>query len=154
MHFVSYVGSRDWQITFLTVCYFCKITWLTCSTFVPHFNLELYVHSCQYFDRACRLKTFSVLFVFIFCPKIQFRFPEKIVEFFWVKNSWKCCGFGLFSCWQLWFHEKNCQKKIGMKNSWKCWGICENRIFGQKFDFSNSVLEGFGPNCNYRHFFF
>ena len=30
-------------------------------------------------------------------------------RFFWVKNSWKCCGFGLFSCWQLWFHEKNCQ---------------------------------------------
>ena len=27
-----------------------------------------------------------------------------------VKNSWKCCGFGHFSCWQLWFHEKNCQK--------------------------------------------
>jgi len=34
---------------------------------------------------------------------------------FCVKNSWKCCGFGLFS-WQLWFHEKNCQKKrIGWK---------------------------------------
>ena len=27
-----------------------------------------------------------------------------------LKNSWKCCGFGLFSCWQLWFHEENCQK--------------------------------------------
>ena len=32
-------------------------------------------------------------------------------RFFMVKNSWKCCGFGLFSCWQFWFHEKNCQKK-------------------------------------------
>ena len=32
-----------------------------------------------------------------------------------MKNSWKCCGFGLFSCWQLWFHEKNCQKKFGRK---------------------------------------
>ena len=32
-----------------------------------------------------------------------------------VKNSWKCCGFGLFSCWQLWFHEKNYQKKFGWK---------------------------------------
>ena len=43
-------------------------------------------------------------------------------RFFGVKNSWKCCGFGLYSCWQLWFHEKNCQKKIWVKNSWKCWG--------------------------------
>ena len=36
-------------------------------------------------------------------------------RFFWVKNSWKCCGFGLFSCWQLWFHAKNCQKNFGWK---------------------------------------
>ena len=32
-----------------------------------------------------------------------------------MKNSWKCCGFGLFSCWQLWFHEKNCQNNFGWK---------------------------------------
>ena len=44
-------------------------------------------------------------------------------RFFWVKNSWKCCGFRLFSCWQLWFHEKNCQKKYWVKNSWKCCGF-------------------------------
>ena len=46
---------------------------------------------------------------------------EKLSKKFGVKNSWKCCGFGLFSCWQLWFHEKNCQKKFWVKNSWKCW---------------------------------
>ena len=40
---------------------------------------------------------------------------ENCRFFFLVKNSWKCCGFGLFSCWQLWFHEKNCQKKLGEK---------------------------------------
>ena len=51
--------------------------------------------------------------IFIFCPKIQLWFPDKVVDF--------CCGFGLFSCWQLWFHEKNCPKKIWMKISWKCW---------------------------------
>ena len=50
-----------------------------------------------------------------FSAKIQLWFPEKIVDFFGVKNSWKCCGFGLFSCWQLWFHEKNCQKDFGWK---------------------------------------
>ena len=46
------------------------------------------------------------------------------------ENSWKCCGFELFSYWQLWFHEKN-----WVKNSRKCCGF----VFGQKFDFSNSV---------------
>ena len=54
-----------------------------------------------------------------FCPKIQLWFSRKF-RFFWVKNSWKCCGFGLFSCWQFWFHEKNCQKIFWVKNSWKC----------------------------------
>ena len=59
-------------------------------------------------------------------------------RFFWLKNSWKCCGFGLFSCWPLWFHEKNCQKILGEKLV-KMLGFCRNLIFGQKFDFSNSV---------------
>ena len=58
---------------------------------------------------------YTLFEIFIFCPKIQLWFPEKVVDFFSAKNSWKCCGFGLFSCWQLWFHEKNCQKKIGWK---------------------------------------
>ena len=86
---------------------------------------------------------------------------ENCRFFFWVKNSRKCCGFGLFSCWQLWFHEKNLSKKFWVKNSWKCCGFglfsfdfkrkivkkfldeklvkmlgCgQNRIFGQKSDF-------------------
>ena len=61
------------------------------------------------------LLSFTLFEIFIFCPKIQLWFLEKIVEFFGVKNSWKCCGFGLFTCWQLWFHEKNCQKNLGEK---------------------------------------
>ena len=60
---------------------------------------------------------------FFFCPKIQLRFPEKIVDL-----------FGLFSCWQHWFHEKNCQKKLGEKLV-KMLVFCQNWIFGQKFDF-------------------
>ena len=105
--------------------------------------------------------------IFIFCPKIQLWFPEKncrivlvktreiaaVLEFLavdnfdftrknvkniWMKNSWKCFGFGLFSCWQLWFQEKNGQKKLGEKLV-KMLGFCQNWIFGQKFDFSNSV---------------
>ena len=55
-----------------------------------------------------------------------------------MKNSWKCWGFGIFSCWQLWFHEKNCQKKLA-EILVKMFGFCQNWIFGQKFDFSNSV---------------
>ena len=55
---------------------------------------------------------FTLFEIFIFCPKIQLWFPEKIVDFFGWKNSWKCCGFALFSCWQLWFHEKICQKNF------------------------------------------
>ena len=43
------------------------------------------------------------------------HFLSKNSTLIGVKNSWKCCGFGLFSCWQLWFHEKNCQKKFGWK---------------------------------------
>ena len=50
--------------------------------------------------------------------------PSKIVELLLSENSWKCCGFGLFSCWQIWFHEKNCQKKIWGKKLVKILGIC------------------------------
>ena len=66
--------------------------------------------------------------IFIFCPKIQLWFPEKNCRIVLGENSWKCCGFGLFSCWQLWFHEKNCN-------------VLSKLIFRQKFDFSNSVQE-------------
>ena len=72
--------------------------------------------------------------IFIFCSKIQLWFLEKIVDFLGLKNSWKCCGFGHFSCWQLWFHEKNCKKKLGEKLV-KMLGFCQNWIFGHKFDF-------------------
>ena len=37
------------------------------------------------------------------------------------------------------FTRKIVKKKIWGKNSWKRWG-CQNQIFGQKFDFTNSVL--------------
>ena len=56
----------------------------------------------------------------------NFDFTRKIVKNIWVKNSWKCWGFALFSYWQLWFHEKIVK-------------FYQNWIFGQKFDFSNSV---------------
>ena len=68
--------------------------------------------------------------IFIFCPKIQLWFPDNIVDFFGVKNSWKCCGFGLFCCWQLWFHEKNLDKNLDKKLV-KMLGFYQNWIFGE-----------------------
>ena len=38
---------------------------------------------------------------------------EKLSKKSWVENSWKCCGFQLFSCCRLWFHEKNWVKMFG-----------------------------------------
>ena len=60
------------------------------------------------FDTSISSKLFEL---FIFCPKIQLWISRENCRFFGTKNSWKCCGIGLLSCWQLWFHEKNCQKK-------------------------------------------
>ena len=77
--------------------------------------------------------------IFIFCPKIQLWFPEKIVDFFWEKNSWKCGGFGLFSCWQLWFHEKNCQNNFGWKTRENV-GVLSKLNFWTKFDFSKCEI--------------
>ena len=47
--------------------------------------------------------------------KIQVWFSEKIIDFFEWKTRENVVGLGLFSCWQLWFHEKNCEKKIWVK---------------------------------------
>ena len=41
---------------------------------------------------------------------------EKLWKRNWVKNSWKCWGFGHFSCWHLWFPEKNGKSKF-----WTIW---------------------------------
>ncbi len=95
----------------------------------------------------------------------NFDFTRKIVEKNLGENSWKCCGFGLFSCWQLWFHEKKCQKnlgwktrenvvvldflavdnfdftrkiakkKFGMKNSRKCWGFFKIEFLDKNLTF-------------------
>ena len=50
-----------------------------------------------------------------FLSKNSILFSRDNCRFFWVKNSWKCCGFGLPNCLQLRFHEKNCQKILGEK---------------------------------------
>ena len=47
-----------------------------------------------------------------FLSKNSTLISRENCRIFGVKNSWKCCGFELFSYWQLWFHEKNCQKLV------------------------------------------
>ena len=67
-----------------------------------------------------------------FLSKNSTLISRENCRFLGVKNSWKCCGFGLFSCWQLWFHEKNCQK-----NCW--WKTRENVGVLSKLNFWTKV---------------
>ena len=77
-------------------------SWNTFYTYLSHFGIFTTTFS------HCSKSSF-------FVQKFNIDFTKKIVYFYWLKNSWKYCGFGHFSCWQLWFHEKNCQKNLGWK---------------------------------------
>ena len=68
----------------------------SCWRFARHAREQL--EKC--FETHCSKSSF-------FVQKSNFDFPRKLSTF-GVKNSWKCCGFGLFSCWQFWFHEEYC----------------------------------------------
>ena len=111
--------------------------------------IQLHVeHFIRRLAWALKYNCLTLFEIFIFCPKTQFWFPEKNCQIVYGESSWKCCGFGLFSCWQLWFHEKNCQKKFGWITRENVGDLhflvvlkfCQNPIFGQIFDFSNSVI--------------
>ena len=80
-------------------CYINRVSW-------PSIMLRWFCHTAWIMTHCSKPS--------LFVQKSNFDFPRKL-SIFWVKHSWKCCGFGLFSCWQLWFHEKNCQKKFGRK---------------------------------------
>ena len=89
--------------------------------------------------QTVRISFFTLFEIFIFCPQIRLWFPEKIVKKIWVKTSWKCCGCGLFSCWQLWFHEKNCQKKIGWKTRENVGVLSKLNFWTKNEDFEQCV---------------
>ena len=76
------------------------------SFFVQKFNFD--------FPRKLSIffwwKTRENVVVLDFLAVDNFDFTKKIVKKNLSENSWKCWGLRLFSCWQLWFHEKNCQK--------------------------------------------
>ena len=66
-----------------------------------------------------------------FLSKNSTLISRENCQFFWGENSWKCCGFGLFSCWQHWFHEKNCQNNLGEKLV-KMLGFCQSMNYWTK----------------------
>ena len=74
-----------------------------------------------------------------FLSKNSTLISRENCRFLGVKNSWKRCGFGLFSCWQLWFHEKNCQKIFGWKARENV-GVLSKLNFWTKNDFKNLKL--------------
>ena len=114
--FVFLTCLIDWKIEFRTLseifsAYFHSVSNSTCA---------VTAYFCTLFE------------IFIFCLKNQ---PRKLSIFFWLKDSWKCCGFGFFSCWQLWCHEKNCQTNDWVKNSWKCWGFVKIEFLDKNLTF-------------------
>ena len=85
------------------------------------------------------MPTLLTLFeIFIFCPIIQLRFPEKIVDFFGWKTRENVVILDFLAVDNFDFTRKIVKKDFGEKLV-KMLGICQNWIFGQKFDFSNSV---------------
>ena len=78
---------------------FCEIRKYCTLHFEKDNKLEYILHYLQHTVRNLH-----------FLSKNSTLISRENCQFLGVKNSWKCCGFGLFSCWQLWFHEKNCQK--------------------------------------------
>ena len=88
-------------------------------------------------------KTCENVVVMEFLTVDNFDFTRKIVKKnCWVKNSWKYCGFGLFTCWQLWFHEKNCQRKT-RENV-----VVLDFLHVNNFDFTRKIVKKkFGWKC-------
>ena len=98
-----------------------------------------------YHDDHFLLSTYSILLCCSHCSKssffvqkFNFDFLRKLSILFRLKNSWKCCDFRLFSCWQLWFHEKNC------RFFW--WKIRENVVVlallaVDNFDFTKKIVK-------------
>jgi len=72
-----------------------------------------------------------------FCPKIQLWFPEKIVDLFVWKTRENVVVLD-FLADNFDFTRKIVKKKELGEKLVKMLGFCQNWIFGQKLDFSNS----------------
>ena len=81
----------------------------------------------------------STLFqIFIFSPKTQLWHPEKIVEYFGWKTRENVVVLDFLAVDNFDF-TRIIVKKVLAEKLVKMLGFCQNWIFGQKFDFSNSV---------------
>ena len=146
---------RIYFLIFVPVLYLhdFRLPYFFVSRYLPYYVLLYYVLSRDNRNIFVVSKYTHCLKSSFFVQKFNFDFPWKL-SIFWVKNSWKCCGFGLFSCWQLWFHEKNCQKKIW----WKArWGFVEIEFLDKNLTFpivwlGGRLLMGFFRNCKTNQF--
>ena len=127
------IGMHDGRIGFHQNLHRERICQCNSSSWTCH------VQVCSSSSHLHRFFSHCSKFSF-FVRKFNFDFPRKLLIFLGWKTGENVVVWDFYSCWQLWFHEK----KFGVKNWWNCWGFCLNWIFGQKFDFSNSVfLMGF-----------
>ena len=98
--------------------------------------LEVRVEGEFGWPRISRNMLNTLFEIFIFCPKIQLWFPEKNCRIVLGENSWKCCSFELFSCFDF---TRKIVKKIWGEKLWfpekivKFW--CQNWIFRRKMFF-------------------
>ena len=84
--------------------------------------MQIEVHSCTLFE------------IFIFCPKIQLWFPEKIVDFFGWKTRENVLVLDFLAVDNFDFTRK-IVKKIWMKNTWKCWGFVKIEFLDKNLTF-------------------
>ena len=84
--------------------------------------------------------------IFIFVQKFNFDFLRKLSIFFWVKNSWKCCDVGLFSCWQLWFPENIADFFYGWKTRENV--VVLDFLAVDNFDFTRKIVKTLSDENN------
>ena len=85
------------------------------------------------------IQSFSTLFeIFIFCPKFNFDFPTKLSIFLGWKTRENVVVLDFLAVDNFDFTRKIVKRNLGEKLV-KMLGFGQNRIFGQKFDFWNSV---------------
>ena len=80
--------------------------------------------------------TFTLFEIFIFCPKNQLWFPEKIVNLFGWKTREIVVVLDFLAVDNFDFTRKIVKTKLGEKLV-KMLGFCQNWIFGQKIDLKN-----------------
>ena len=72
--------------------------------------------------------------IFIFCPKIQLWFPEKIVDFLGWKTRENVVVLDFIAVDNFDFTRK-IVKKIWLINSWKCWGYVKIEFLDKNLTF-------------------